>query len=283
MAKRFHSHLRAMLRANHHRANVPVTAERVHAAAAAEILRPDEAKMTTAQQKAFVHAVQSLLSSGVYATLVADHRNMKHDMHSGMDAAGTQRFLPWHRIFLVEFEAALRAVDATVTVPYWDWAANPRFPAWLDEVRPTVELAADDGGPHETIHVTRHPGSQTEMPNQGLPTPQNVDAMMAAKHFTDFTRPQTKNGALVSPFGLEGIHNTVHEWVGGTMDDVQHSPSDPVFWLHHANIDRLWAQWQTKHDGEHPALEGNKLVMDPWTNYTEVDTRTTAGLGYRYS
>ena len=27
---------------------------------------------------------------------------------------------------------------------------------------------------------------------------------------------------------------------------------DPIFWLHHANIDRLWAQWQQAHPGQNP-------------------------------
>jgi tyrosinase len=37
----------------------------------------------------------------------------------------------------------------------------------------------------------------------------------------------------------------------GTMDSIPSSPYDPIFWLNHANVDRLWAQWQDKgHTGE---------------------------------
>ncbi len=43
------------------------------------------------------------------------------------------------------------------------------------------------------------------------------------------------------------MHNGVHGWVDGTMDRVPIAPNDPVFWLHHANIDRIWAIWQTRH------------------------------------
>jgi tyrosinase len=39
-----------------------------------------------------------------------------------------------------------------------------------------------------------------------------------------------------------GPHNTIHVAVGGDMSDMI-SPRDPIFWLHHCNIDRLWAQW----------------------------------------
>ncbi len=43
------------------------------------------------------------------------------------------------------------------------------------------------------------------------------------------------------------MHNGTHVWVGGQMGRVPTAPNDPVFWLHHANIDRLWAIWQTRH------------------------------------
>ena len=43
------------------------------------------------------------------------------------------------------------------------------------------------------------------------------------------------------------LHNGVHNWVGGTMADVTFSPNDPVFFLHHCNVDRLWSRWQRTH------------------------------------
>ena len=39
------------------------------------------------------------------------------------------------------------------------------------------------------------------------------------------------------------LHNTVHRFVGGDMM-TSASPNDPVFFLHHCNIDRIWASWQ---------------------------------------
>jgi tyrosinase len=43
-----------------------------------------------------------------------------------------------------------------------------------------------------------------------------------------------------------GLHNTVHVWVGGHMA-VSTSPNDPVFYLHHCNVDRIWEAWMGKH------------------------------------
>ncbi len=42
------------------------------------------------------------------------------------------------------------------------------------------------------------------------------------------------------------MHDRVHVWVGGSMGDVFVSPKDPLFFLHHCNVDRLWAQWQLR-------------------------------------
>ena len=52
------------------------------------------------------------------------------------------------------------------------------------------------------------------------------------------TTSTTENGSQ--------LHNRVHIWVGGDMGPGT-SPNDPVFFLHHCNVDRLWALWQHAH------------------------------------
>ena len=42
------------------------------------------------------------------------------------------------------------------------------------------------------------------------------------------------------------LHNLTQRYVGGTMDSMT-APNDPLFFLHHANIDRLYAVWQGLH------------------------------------
>jgi len=86
--------------------------------------------------------------------------------------------------------------------------------------------------------------------------------------------------------GLEVIHDGVHIWVGGTMAWIATAPADPIFWMHHANIDRLWWQWQQAHPGQNPNLTGmmgaTSPVMDPFP-YTEPGTRDITALGYAYA
>ena len=38
---------------------------------------------------------------------------------------------------------------------------------------------------------------------------------------------------------FELIHGLIHSWVGGAMDDIENSPCDPLFYMHHAFIDRI--------------------------------------------
>lgn len=55
-------------------------------------------------------------------------------------------------------------------------------------------------------------------------------------------------GAFLDPRRDSQMHNGVHMWIGGHMGSVPTAPNDPVFFLHHCNIDRLWAKWQLRHN-----------------------------------
>src|SRR5205807_3519977 len=126
---------------------------------------------------------------------------------------------------------------------------------------PTVQT------PTRTVTVIRSPGSDAQLASIAA----GVPSAMAETSYDNFSAP------------INGIHGSVHIWVGGTMSDASVSPADPVFWLHHANLDRLWWAWYNSPAGNHqdPELTGTDAVMDPWT-YTEPDTRDIATLGYEY-
>ena len=99
--------------------------------------------------------------------------------------------------------------------------------------------------------------------------------------------------------GPNTVHNLIHGWVGGTISSeavrprlrgtmtLPTAPNDPVFFLHHANVDRLWAAWQAAHPGKtyepKTGHEGNSAdsAMVPF----EVDPRKVENIGdvgYRY-
>jgi hypothetical protein len=63
---------------------------------------------------------------------------------------------------------------------------------------------------------------------------------------------------------LEGIHNGVHQWVGGTMTG-RLSASDPIFYMHHAFIDLIWEEFRKRQNSS--ACE----FIDPGTDYPVFD------------
>ena len=151
------------------------------------------------------------------------------------------------------------AVDPTVCIPYWKSSEEQAFPSWLLGFTPTVTLL---GGPHT---VTRNISAFSNLPGVGAVT-------------------GALNRTSAHSFGqtIEGIHNSGHVWVGGSMGNIYSAPADPAFWMHHAEIDRIWFQWQATHPGLHPALTGAAAVMDPWPE-GEVDTRDSLALGVTYA
>jgi len=220
--------------------------------------RPDQATWSPTQQERFVCAVNVLIANGTYGNLVAIHGDMSHMMH------GTQRFLPWHRVYLMQLEQALQSVHPDVVVPYWNWtaAAEQGIPPWLQAVTPTVPMPNGS-----SISVIRSPGTGADLATIAS----NIPTVMGYGDFVDFWQ------------NLEAVHGSVHVWVGGSMSQIPTAPADPIFWMHHANIDRIWAAWQAAHPGINPDLSGAGLssVMDPWST-TETQTRSIAAMGYEY-
>jgi tyrosinase len=219
--------------------------------------RKDQAALTELERERFLCAFNTLKNNGTLGTLVDIHAVSSHQPHT------TQRFLPWHRIYLLKLEQAIRAIHPDVSIPYWDWtqASQQSIPPWLAGVLPTVVT------PTQTINVTRFPQSAASLATIASNTPN----ALAETTFTNFTS------------SLQGIHNSVHVWVGGSMGSVPTAPADPIFWMHHCNIDRLWWVWQKTpgNAGKNPILSGAAAVMDPWPN-TEADTRNIISLGYTY-
>jgi tyrosinase len=215
--------------------------------------RKDQASLTDIEKSRYICAFYMVNNDGTLGQLV--------DLHAGMYMQHSNlRLLPWHRIFLLLFEEALHNYHPDVCIPYWDWTRpeEQHFPDWLTSILPTVHT------PTRTINVIRSPGSENWLAG----TVSGVPSALAQTNYDSFS-------SAINP-----IHGGVHIWVGGTMSDASVSPADPVFWLHHANLDRLWWDWYNSPAGNHqnPVIAGQ---ISPWT-YTEADTRNIISLGYKY-
>lgn len=128
--------------------------------------------------------------------------------------------------------------------------------------------------------------------------PNFMARVLDARSFERFASPQAPNHHARQGAGMleSGPHNNVHGFTGGVMG-AHMSPVDPVFWLHHANLDRLWEVWTRRRlAGGQPALPAgaakDRLDQAPFLFFTDAtgtaetiraaDCLNISALGYRY-
>ena len=153
-------------------------------------------------------------------------------------------FLPWHRWFLFYFEENCREIlrqnklSDDFSLPYWNWPDNNgAIPdAFWGEGNPLNDT---------TRYVTK--GYMLPMETNSDEVVQNI---LAINDFLIFGSGRSSSPREFGTTGqLEGTpHNTVHAQLGGDMSTFM-SPLDPIFWVHHSNVDRLWSEWAAKHPG----------------------------------
>jgi tyrosinase len=214
-------------------------------------------------------------------------------------------FLPWHRWFLNLFDKKLRSTCGyTGPTPYWDWtldAADP-FRAPVFDGNPITgfggtgdcdrnDCVVQDGAfapsptpphqftlaypiPHQirrnlTLHLL---GFENTPPMNETLTPERVNSIIQDTLPGDFYSFQES---------IQDSHNCLHEIVGGDLNEecpgsipkhlctTSYSPNDPLFWLHHAQMDRLWSMWQAVHPVNFKAFGGVPLNIT-WEDYSSL-------------
>jgi hypothetical protein len=216
--------------------------------------RVDHRSLNPDEKARFNEALQLAYSDSRYRALVAVHEDMGHRMHSmaGDGGIGGLRFLPWHRVYLLKMEDLLRSKKWGLTIPYWNFSADRSRPDWVWQPPGVTRNAPGAGG------------------TGGLPSPETVANLV--NHEVTF-------GGFAQ--GIEfDAHNQVHNWCNGTITAPATASRDPIFWLLHANVDRIWDLWQAKRTGM-PNLFGLDATMDPWP-HTAASVKSVIGLGYLY-
>lgn len=147
-----------------------------------------------------------------------------------------QLFLPWHRYFVYYFEHIIRGIlqNPDFSLPYWDYLGGPPASAAIPEEfrNPASPLYRADrnAGVNAGAPVDQGTG-RTRLNAAAFDETQYIDSADGSIGFC----PQLDN----NPHGA--IHVDVGD--GNNMGRVPTAAGDPVFWLHHCEIDRLWESW----------------------------------------
>jgi tyrosinase len=221
-------------------------------------------------------------------------------------------FLPWHRMYLYRFEQIVRSqltasVGGDWALPYWNYSDDPARRVLPPAFR---QRTLRDGTTANPLFTAKRQGVPIDI-NGGQPMLAAAVSLTNAMAPGVFSRSvfgaspgfgggQTNplfHHSASGPFGpLEGTpHGAVHNQVGGAnglMTRFNTAALDPIFWLHHANIDRLWEQWRRQPpNGSNPSdvawlAMGFELVDE---NGTRVSLQVSevleieAQLSYTYS
>ncbi len=186
-------------------------------------------------------------------------------------------FVIWHRAFLHYFERTLRdaAQDPTLTLPYWNYgSADERvFPAiyapdFLDDAKKI---------PNPLFHPNREKSFTKGLLEISATIGEAPKTVSTATFFHEVGVPGFGGDHLDSDHTQIGLleqrpHNDIHLAVGGVinssngaMAEITTAAFDPVFWVHHANIDRMWAEWASKPGKSWgPAPSADWFDETPW-------------------
>ncbi len=215
--------------------------------AQAQSIRKNYREMTAKEREVYCTALEALRLSGrmqVYATLHSTHSNLSNPtlvppvintyIHNSED------FTPWHRWFIYNFEKDLRNSGAPgavkINMPYWDWT-SVNYTSVPTDRTPAAPIFNDSYYTPEYGFLGKYNSLWSLgriATSSSYPTNVAVNDVLSNNIYSNHTAMRPR---------LEGVlHNGVHNIVGGVMVTAL-SPNDPIFYLHHAMIDKIWQDW----------------------------------------
>lgn len=212
------------------------------------VVRKEIRKMPADERARFIAAVKKLME-GEPGQSEWHRLAGYHGWPSEYCSHRQEAFPGWHRAYLLELENALREADkalggdGNVALPYWDWTDRslddlfpedirkefPRMPDnfFEDPDHPLQRYDFDNASDRELKHKLRQTRIDTMV----------VNCLLEDEHFKHASASWSRDTSVESP------HDQIHVAVGWPMTSVAYAAFNPIFWLHHCNVDRIYEKY----------------------------------------
>jgi tyrosinase len=229
-------------------------------------------------------------------TYVANHHGWLENLCSHgpqIDDKGNivHTFLPWHRAYLLKLEKLLQQREPDIALPWWDWRSKQSkkegIPKALADARVGREL-----NPLNKFHIDirgkDRDGNDIKVDRDTVRNPGRPEEIKSRQEILKLNQqdiPQLYDLSDFRQFSERlriGWHNFIHVWIGGDMGVVETAAYDPIFYIHHCNVDRIWAIWQTRNGVDSIPSHMRDVVLQPF-KMTVREVLDINSLNYEYA
>lgn len=180
-------------------------------------------------------------------------------------------FLFWHRMYIWYLEKIVRDLSGKqdFALPYWNYGSSDATNNVMAEA-----IRNKDGSLYESARWSILNAGQSIPSEQVDQIQLSLEELKTNPSFAG--KAGFSKSLEIAPHGFmhdliggeyaepaETYYNSIYQTnMSGLMANVPSAGFDPVFWLHHSMIDRIWESWDLSANGQRPSLDD--LKANPW-------------------
>ncbi|PVU85806.1 hypothetical protein BB559_006812 [Furculomyces boomerangus] len=227
------------------------------------VVRKELSTMTSSEWNRFASANRIMYQRGWFTGLAQIHNDYAMEIH------GSGFFFPWHRRFVTHYQLLLQRIDPNIVIPYWDWTSNWNAPERNIALSPSM-FGGNGRGSQRCVRDGISANWERTLPSSQCITRNYRNGNTPGPFWPpDAVGQVISQNTRFSTFSRNienGCHGNVHIGIGGDFLEMW-APNDPLFFMHHAMVDRIWSVWQEANqrrynDISSTTFDGNPIDMN---------------------